>query len=81
MTNWIDAGKLTVRKLPRAHKVVIGLFACKHLHELLINQLPDGDDLIHRMSHEFEQVDQLDDPDFTNPDFLQEMAEAFDQEY
>ena len=77
---WIDAGRLTVQGLPRAHQMVVGLFACK-MNETLINQLPDGDDLIDRLTHEFEQVDQLDDPDFTNPDFLEQMAEAFEVEY
>ena len=77
---WIDAGKLTVQGLPRTHQMVVGLFACK-MNETLINQLPDGDDLIDRLTHEFEQVDQLDDPDFTNPDFLEQMAEAFEVEY
>ena len=49
------------------------MFACK-MKETLINQLPDGDDLIDRLTHEFEQVDQLDDPDFTNTDFLEEIG-------
>ena len=77
---WIEAGRLTVQGLPRTHQMVVGLFACK-MNETLINQLPDGDDLIDRLTHEFDQVDQLDDPDFTNPDFLEQMAEAFEVEY
>ena len=77
---WIEAGRLTVEGLPRTHQMVVGLFACK-MNETLINQLPDGDDLIDRLTLEFEQVDQLDDPDFTNPDFLEQMAEAFEVEY
>ena len=77
---WIEAGRLTVQGLPRTHKMVVGLFACK-MNERLINQLPDGDDLIDRLTLEFEQVDQLDDPDFTNPDFLEQMAEAFEVEF
>ena len=39
------------------------------------------EDLIDRMTTEFDQVAQLDDPDWLNVDFLEQMQEAFDQEF
>ena len=41
----------------------------------------EQDELIDQMTVEFELVAQLDDPDWRNADFLEEMQEAFDQEY
>ena len=93
--DWINAGQLSVEGLTRGKKMVVGLFACTHLHENLTNQLSEFqddedqeddqedliEDLIDRMTVEFEQVAQLDDPDWQNVDFLEEMQEAFDQEY
>jgi hypothetical protein len=118
--DWINAGQLSVEGLSRREKMVVGLFACKNLHERLTNQLSEFqddeeddqdeddqdeddqdeddqeddqddddheadeeliEDLIDRMTVEFDQVAQLDDPDWKNVDFLEQMQEAFDQEY
>ena len=99
--DWINAGQLSVEGLDRPEKMVVGLFACTHLHELLTNQLSEFqdqdddqqdedhdeadqeliEDLIDRMTTEFDLVAQLDDPDWRNVDFLEQMQEAFDQEY
>ena len=114
--DWINAGQLSVEGLTRPEKMVVGLFACTHLHELLTNQLSEFqddedddqdddqeddqdedqeddqeddheadeeliEDLIDRMTTEFDQVAQLDDPDWRNVDFLEQMQEAFDQEF
>ena len=35
--DWINAGQLSVEGLTRPEKMVVGLFACTHLHELLTN--------------------------------------------
>ena len=99
--HWIKAGQLSVEehfKLDdRGQKMVVGLFACKNLHERLTNQLSEFsdedqqedqedddwsiEDLVNRMTAEFELVDELDDPDWHDVDFLEKMQEAFDQEH
>lgn len=82
VTKWIDARILSVDMLPRNHQLVVGLFACMHLHEVLKGNLSEGQaDLIDQVSVEFEQVASLGEPDFLDSEFLDRMAEAFAVEY